>query len=58
MSNLQSCTNRTTGFVKAIRLTTANAQFLLEPKESIEEVNQAKAGKLKLKSAADLLNEL
>lgn len=45
-------------FVKAKTLTPANARFLLELKESVEEVRLAKAGKIKLKSAEDLLNEL
>ncbi len=45
-------------FVKAQSLTPAHALFLQELKESVEEVNLAKSGKLQLKSAENLLNEL
>jgi hypothetical protein len=45
-------------FVKAKQITPETALFLTELKESIEEVNLAKAGKIKLKSALDLVDEL
>lgn len=45
-------------FVKAETLTPLDARFLLELKEAAKEVKLAKAGKLKLKSAEELLDEL
>jgi hypothetical protein len=45
-------------FVKAKSLSPANAQFLYELQSSVEEVNLAREGKIHLKSAEDLLNEL
>ena len=45
-------------FVKTQPISPAKAQFLKELKGSIEEVVLAKQGKIKLKSAEQLLNEL
>jgi hypothetical protein len=45
-------------FVKAKTISPAKAQFLQELSESVEEVRQAKRGKIKLQSAKDFLNEL
>ena len=45
-------------FVKAKPITKKKEKFLKEFKEAIEEVKLAKAGKIKLKSAKDLLDEL
>lgn len=45
-------------YVKAKPLSPQKALFFEELKGSIEEVNQAKKGKLKLQSAKDFLNEL
>ena len=45
-------------FVKAETISPAKARFLKEFKQSIDEVNLAKEGKLKLKTADQLLNEL
>ncbi len=45
-------------YVKAKPLSPEKALFLEELKGSIEEVNLAKKGKLKLQSAKDFLNEL
>lgn len=45
-------------FVKAEPISTQKAQFLKEFKASVEEVILAKQGKIKLKSAEQLLNEL
>jgi len=45
-------------FVKTKNLTPASAQFFLDFKESVDEVNLAKAGKLKLKTVDEFLDEL
>lgn len=45
-------------FVKAKPLTAANARFLEELAEAVENVGKVKAGKLKARPAKDLLNEL
>lgn len=45
-------------FVKAEPISTKKAKFLKEFKSSIEEVILAKQGKVKLKTAEQLLNEL
>jgi hypothetical protein len=45
-------------FVKAKTISPANAQLLEELKEAIENLNQVKQGKMKARSAKDLLNEL
>ncbi len=45
-------------FVKAEKISPSKAKFLLELRDSIEEVKMAKRGKLKLKSAKDIFNEL
>lgn len=45
-------------FVKAEAISTNKALFLKEFKSSIEEVILAKHGKIKLKTAEELLNEL
>lgn len=45
-------------FVKAEAISPTKAQFLKELKASVDEVNLAKQGKVKLKSADQLLNEL
>jgi hypothetical protein len=45
-------------FVKAVTISEPKARFLNEFKEAIDEVNQAKQGRIKLKSADQLLNEL
>lgn len=45
-------------FVKAKPLTGKKQQFLKELKEAVEELRLAKAEKIKLKSAKDLLDEL
>ncbi|MBX2915506.1 MAG: hypothetical protein KF856_09590 [Cyclobacteriaceae bacterium] len=45
-------------FVKAEKISSSKAKFLLELKDSIEEVKMAKRGKVKLKSAHDIFNEL
>lgn len=46
-------------FIKKVNpLSKSKALFLMELKEAVEEVNQAKKGKIKLQSAKDFLNEL
>ena len=45
-------------FVKTRPLTKTNLQFVKELQQSVQEVNQAKRGKIKLQKAKDLLNEL
>ena len=45
-------------FVKAQPLTETKAQFLKELKEAVNEVNLHKQGKIKLKSAEQLFDEL
>ncbi len=45
-------------YVKTTTLTEAKAQLLEELKESVDTLNQVKKGKVKLKSARDLFNEL
>ena len=49
---------RNFSFVKAEAITPSNALFLKELGGAIEEVAMAKQGKLKLKSADQLLDEL
>ena len=45
-------------FVKAETISPAKAKFIKEFKQSAEDVNLAKQGKKKLKTADQLLNEL
>jgi hypothetical protein len=45
-------------FVKAETITPSRAQLLKDLKEAAQEVNLAKQGKIKLKSADQLLDEL
>jgi hypothetical protein len=45
-------------FVKAETISSSKARFLKEFKQSVDEVNLAKQGKIKLKTAEQLLNEL
>ena len=45
-------------FVKTKKITAAKAKFLEELSGAVEEVKQAKRGKLKLQSAKDFLHEL
>ena len=45
-------------FVKVETVSTLKANFLKEFKEAVEEVNLAKQGKVRLKTAEQLLNEL
>ncbi|CAN5341020.1 hypothetical protein BH09BAC1_BH09BAC1_11600 [soil metagenome] len=45
-------------FVKAKKLTDPKAELMEDIKASVEEVKLAKAGKIKLQSAKDMLNEL
>jgi hypothetical protein len=45
-------------FVKAEPISASKAQFMKEFKASVEEVILAKQGKVKLKTAEQLLNEL
>jgi len=45
-------------FVKAEAISLKKAQFIKELKSSVIEVENAKQGKIKLKSAEDLFNEL
>jgi hypothetical protein len=45
-------------FVKAETISAPKARFLKEFKEAVDEVNQAKKGKITLKSADQLLDEL
>jgi hypothetical protein len=49
---------RNLSFVKAETISPAKAQFFKELKASIDEVGLAKKGKVKLKTAEQLLNEL
>ena len=49
---------RSLSFVKAEPISPAKAQFFKELKASVEEVRLAKQGKIKLKTAEQLLNEL
>lgn len=45
-------------FVKTKPLSKENINFIKELQHSVEEVNNAKKGKIKLQTAKDLLNEL
>jgi len=45
-------------FVKAETITPSKAKFLKELKEAVQQVTLAKQGKIKLKSADQLLDEL
>jgi hypothetical protein len=45
-------------FVKTRPLTKENWRFIKELQQSIDEVNRAKRGEIKLQKAKDLLNEL
>ncbi len=45
-------------FVKAKSISPAKARILEEMKEAVENINLVKQGKLKARSAKDLLNEL
>ena len=45
-------------FVKTRPLSKDNVQFVTELQQSIEQVKQAKKGKVKLQKAKDILNEL
>lgn len=45
-------------FVKAEEITPAKAKLIKEIKQAVKEVNLAKKGKIKLKSANQLLDEL
>jgi hypothetical protein len=45
-------------FIKAEIISSSKAQFLKEFKQSVDEVNSAKQGTLKLKTAKQLLDEL
>lgn len=45
-------------FVKAQKLTEAKAEIMEDLKASIEEVKLARAGKIKLQSAKEMLDEL
>ena len=45
-------------YVKAKPITSAKAKIMEDLAKSVQEVNLHKKGKLKLKSAEDLLNEL
>ena len=45
-------------FVKTETITRSKAQFLTELKDSVKEVTLAKQGKIKLKSADELIDEL
>jgi len=45
-------------FVKTEMISPSKARFLKEFKQSVDEVNLAKQGKLKLKTAEQLLDEL
>jgi hypothetical protein len=49
---------RNFSFVKVKSLSPANARFLYELQQSVDEVNLALEGKARLKSADELLNEL
>lgn len=49
---------RSFSFVKAEPISPAKAKFFKELKASVEEVRLAKQGKIKLKTADELLNEL
>jgi len=45
-------------FVKAKPLSEAKAQLMEDIRDAVQEVQQAKQGKVKLQSARDFLNEL
>ncbi|WP_258101286.1 hypothetical protein [Marinoscillum pacificum] len=45
-------------YVKAETITPEKAELISEIKEAVDNLNQAKKGKLKLKSAKELLDEL
>jgi len=45
-------------FVKTRPLTKTNLQFIKELQHSVDEVNKAKKGAIKLQKTKDLLNEL
>jgi hypothetical protein len=45
-------------FVKTEQISPSKANFLMEFKQSIDEVNLAKEGKIKLRSADQLIDEL
>ncbi|MAE85739.1 MAG: hypothetical protein CMB80_23585 [Flammeovirgaceae bacterium] len=45
-------------YVKAETITPEKAELFSEIKEAVDNLNQAKKGKLKLKSAKELLDEL
>lgn len=45
-------------FVKAKPLTKKNIKYIQQLQSSVDEVKRAKAGKIKLQSAKDFLNEL
>jgi hypothetical protein len=45
-------------FVKAEKISTSKSRFLKEFKQAVDEVVLAKQGKVKLKTAEQLLNEL
>ena len=45
-------------YVKTTTITEEKAQLLEDLKESVDTLNQVKKGKIKLKSARDLFNEL
>ncbi|HNR73478.1 MAG: hypothetical protein UZ12_BCD005002794 [Bacteroidetes bacterium OLB12] len=45
-------------FVKTKKISPDKAKFLLELKDALDEVKLAKHGKVKLKSAHDLIDEL
>ena len=45
-------------YVKTKKLTEANAEFLFGLKDAVEEVKLARAGKIKLQSARDFLDEI
>jgi hypothetical protein len=45
-------------FVKAETISPSKARFLKEFKQAVDEVNLAKQGKIKLKTAEQLLDEL
>jgi hypothetical protein len=45
-------------FVKVKPLTSAKAELFYDLRDAVNEVNLAKEGKIKLKSAKDLLHEL
>ncbi|MFM8850007.1 MAG: hypothetical protein ACKOE5_06405 [Cytophagales bacterium] len=49
---------RNLSYVKAEPISAGKAQFLKELRESVKEVKLAKQGKVKLRTAEQLLNEL